>query len=81
MSLLGATTFTEAVVVEPLLRAQAVAELLSLRPATVYKLCHLGVLPHVRLTDGARRPIIRFRLTEVAAWLRERQRGGGEGAE
>ncbi len=57
---------------DPLLRAQAVAQLLDVRPATVYALVDRGVLPHVRLTKGRRRSLIRFRLSEIEAFLEER---------
>ncbi len=66
---------------EALIRVRAVAELLDLRPATVYKLCHLGVLPHLRLTEGEGRPIIRFKLSEIEAWLLARRQGKGCGDE
>lgn len=50
---------------EALLRASEVARILSLRPSTVYALAHRGVLRHVRIAQGARRALIRFRPSDI----------------
>lgn len=57
---------------DPLLRAKEVAQILSVRPSTVYELAHRGVIPHIRISQGARRSLIRFRATDIEALLRER---------
>ena len=55
----------------PLARAADVAALLNVRPATVYDLARRGILPHVRLREGTRRPLIRFDLEQVAQFIRD----------
>ena len=57
---------------EALLRARDVARLLSIQPATVYSLVDRGVIPHIRLTKGARRSLIRFRPEDIQRLIRER---------
>jgi excisionase family DNA binding protein len=37
-----------------LLTVREVAELLRVRPATIYKLCSIGRLPHVRISNAIR---------------------------
>ena len=53
---------------EPLLNARAVAELLDLSVETVFRWVKAGKLPAIRLPGGA----IRFRESEIDAWLDER---------
>jgi len=55
-----------------LLAAQEVARLLHVRPSTVYALCRRRELPHVRLSQGRRRALIRFRLEDLERLIRER---------
>ena len=50
---------------DALLRAQDVAKILNLRVSTVYELCHRGSIPHVRLSEGMRRALIRFRGEDI----------------
>ncbi len=57
---------------ETLLRAKDVARILNLRPSTVYDLAHRGVLPYIRIKQGVRRPLIRFRATDIERLLRQR---------
>ncbi len=57
---------------DPLLRAKDVARILDVRPSTVYDLVHRGVLPYIRIKQGARRSLIRFRATDIENLLRER---------
>ncbi len=57
---------------EPLLTAQEVAEMLAVRPSTVYDAVYRGVLPAVRLWEGRRRTLIRFRRTDIEKFIRER---------
>jgi excisionase family DNA binding protein len=59
---------------KPLLRVQEVAALLSLRVSTIYDLCYRGVIPHVRLAQGRRRALVRFREEDIEEFLRERAR-------
>ncbi len=57
---------------EPLLLAQDVAKLLNIRPATVYALVERGVLPHVRIAQGKRRSLLRFRVEDITRFIQER---------
>lgn len=57
---------------EHLLRAHQVAEILNTRVSTVYALCRRGELVHVRLGEGRRRPLIRFRQGDLDRFLRDR---------
>ena len=57
---------------DALLRADQVARILNVRPSTLYALCYRGVLPYIRLTQGRRRPLLRFRRDDVEKLLRER---------
>lgn len=57
---------------EELLLALDVARVLGLKTSSVYQLANDGVLPHVRIADGRRRPIIRFRRVDVEQFLTER---------
>lgn len=57
---------------EFLLRAKDVAKILNIRPSTVYDLAHRGILQHVRITQGTRRCLIRFRASDIEQLLRDR---------
>lgn len=57
---------------EHLLRAHQVAEMLNTRVSTIYALCRRGELVHIRLGEGRRRPLIRFRREELESFLRQR---------
>lgn len=54
---------------ESLLRATEVARILNIRPSTVYDLAHRGVLRHIRIVQGRRRSLIRFRLSDLEQLL------------
>lgn len=57
---------------DPLLLAHEAAELLNVRPATVYQWANKGLLPHVRIRTGGTRPVLRFRKSDLERFLRER---------
>jgi excisionase family DNA binding protein len=57
---------------ESLVDATAVGTRLGVKKSTVYDQVAKGVLPHVRLWSGTRRTIIRFRMSEIEAFIRER---------
>jgi excisionase family DNA binding protein len=57
-------------VMDRLVKAHQVATLLNVRPATVYDLARRGLLPHIRLREGIRRPLVRFDLEEVRRFIR-----------
>ena len=57
---------------EALLVAKDVARILNLRISTVYDLSHRGVIPHVVITKGRRRSLIRYRQQDIERLIRER---------
>jgi excisionase family DNA binding protein len=61
--------------IDHLLHARQIAEILNIRLSTVYALCRRGELVHIRLTEGRRRPLIRFRKEDLEKLLRDRTRG------
>jgi excisionase family DNA binding protein len=63
--LLGASAPATA---ERLLTVREAAEMLRVQSVTVYKLCSLGKLPHVRVSNA-----IRIRRDALERWLRERE--------
>lgn len=50
---------------EPLLIADEVARLLRIKPATVYEAAAKGRIPCVRLWEGRRKALVRFRRTDI----------------
>ncbi len=58
--------------VERLWTVQQVAEVLSVKPSTVYDAVYRGVLPVVRLWEGRRRALLRFRRSDVEKLIRDR---------
>ena len=57
---------------ERLLRAEDVANVLNLQRSTIYSLVRRGLIPHVRLAQGSRRALIRFRREDIEQIIRER---------
>ncbi len=57
---------------QKLLRVQQVASIMSLQVSTVYELCRRGVLPHVRIAQGKRRALLRFREEDIEQLIRDR---------
>jgi excisionase family DNA binding protein len=65
-------------VTEPLLTAREVAEMLAVSPETVLRRWRAGELPGFRLASN----VLRFRESEVLAWLEGRRMNGpGAGGE
>lgn len=60
---------------ERLLHARDIAAMLNIRPSTVYALCRRGELVHIRLSQGRRRPLIRFSREAIERFLRDRSVG------
>ncbi len=54
---------------ESLLIVPEVAAILRIKPTTVYALVARDVLPHLRIAQGKRRALIRFRREDVEAFL------------
>jgi excisionase family DNA binding protein len=57
---------------EPLLTPEQVAEILAVKPQTVRDAVWRGKLPCIRLWSGRKRSLIRFRRSEIEAFLRTR---------
>ena len=57
---------------EQLLTVEQVARMLQLKPPTIYGAVRQGRLPVVRLWRGKRRSAIRFRRTDIEAFIEER---------
>jgi excisionase family DNA binding protein len=55
-----------------LLTADETATLLKVRQSTIYDWAAKGVLPHVRILAGKRRPVLRFRRLDVEAFIVDR---------
>ena len=55
-----------------LLTARQVADLLNIKPVTVYAAAANGRIPHVRLWSGRRRSLMRFREQDIQNLIRER---------
>ena len=55
-----------------LLDARIVARLLSLKVSTVYAAVKTGKLPYIVLWAGKKRPLIRFRRSDIEAFVRDR---------
>ena len=64
---------------ESLLTAQEVAEVLPVKPSTVYDAVYRGVLPVVRLWEGRRRELVRFRRADIEAFIKDRSTGPAKG--
>lgn len=57
---------------EDLMVAEEVGEVLRLKPSTVYQAAADGRIPCVRLWEGRRRAVIRFRRRDIEEFLRRR---------
>jgi excisionase family DNA binding protein len=57
---------------EALVDAAVVAKHLKVTKSTVYDQVSKGILPHVRLWSGTRRTVIRFRMSDIEKFIRDR---------
>ena len=57
---------------EHLMTAEQVAEILALKPQTVRDAAWRGKLPCVRLWAGKRKTLLRFKRSEIEAFIQER---------
>jgi len=55
-----------------LLTAEEVAQILRLKPATVYEAASVGRIPCVRLWKGRRKTLVRFLAEDIDRIIRER---------
>ena len=56
---------------DKLLTAKQLAEVLQIKPSTIYKWVHYGYVPHIKLGTS-----IRFKEKKVEEWLKKRERKG-----
>ena len=61
---------------EPLMRVEEVAELLNVKPQTIYTWAAMDYIPCVRIGMGTKKPAIRFDRSAVLQWLEDRKRSG-----
>lgn len=54
-----------------LLTPQQIAEILGVKPSTIYQWTHQGFIPHVKLGR-----LVRFKEAEIAKWVDKRSRIG-----
>lgn len=54
-----------------LLAVEEAAAILKVKPGTVYDWVSKGILPHVRILAGKRRPVIRFRRSAIEQFVQQ----------
>ena len=59
---------------EYLLAAHEAARLLNIKPATLYDWAKKGLVPHIRILAGKKRPVLRFRREELLQFIEKRAR-------
>ena len=57
---------------ESLLAVDEAAAVFRIKTATLYDWAKKGVVPHVRILAGRRRPVIRFRREDLARFIENR---------
>jgi excisionase family DNA binding protein len=62
---------------ESLLTVEEVAQILRIKPSTVYDWVYAGVLPAVRPMTGPHRSIVRFRGADIEKFIQDHTRQGG----
>ena len=55
-----------------LLTAEEVAQILRLKPATIYEAASVGRIPCVRLWKGRRKTLVRFRRSDIEQLIEQR---------
>ena len=60
----------------PLLTVAQVAELLNVKPSTVYEWARMRYVPSIQLGTGNRKPCVRFDPEEIENWIEARKKGG-----
>ncbi len=59
---------------EQLLAAHEAAALLNIKPATLYDWAKKGVVPHIRILAGKKRPLLRVRRDDLLRFIESRVR-------
>jgi len=55
-----------------LLTAEQIAQMLNVQRSTVYEWVRMGYIPCFRLGVGKKKPLVRFSLSIVEEWLKQR---------
>lgn len=63
---------------QELITAEEVASFLRVKVSTIYDWAAKEILPHVRILAGKRRPVIRFRRTDLQEFIQQRMTGSEE---
>ena len=59
---------------EQLLSAHEAAAFLNIKSATLYDWAKKGVVPHIRILAGKKRPLLRFRRDDLLQFIESRVR-------
>ena len=59
---------------EQLLAAHEAAAFLNIKPATLYDWAKKGIVPHIRILAGKKRPLLRFRRDDLLRFIESRVR-------
>jgi excisionase family DNA binding protein len=70
------TVVGKGVLLEPLLRVEDVAQLLSVEPSTVYEWARMEYIPCVRLGTGKSKPCVRFERHAIEQWIEAKRKAG-----
>jgi len=74
----GRPMATQPLDLDELLTAAEVARALRVKPSTVYEAAAHGRIPCIRLWQGKRRALVRFRRQDIETWMnRELRKGNG----
>jgi len=63
---------------ESLLTVEEVAQILRIKPSTVYDWVYAGALPAVRPMTGAHRSIVRFRRSDIERFIQDHTNQAGK---
>jgi excisionase family DNA binding protein len=62
--------------IDPLLRVEEVAQLLSVEPSTVYEWARMNYIPSIRIGTGKSKPCVRFDRHAIEQWLEAKRKAG-----
>ena len=64
---------SQATLREQLLTAEELAQILNVQKSTVYGWVQIGYIPCFRLGIGKKKPLVRFSLSIVEEWLKQKE--------
>ena len=56
-----------------LLTAEQIAQMLNVQRSTVYEWVRMGYIPCIRLGTGKKKPLVRFSISIVEGWLKQKE--------